>query len=389
VPCSIHTSPDTDSVTDVVSTVSEGSSAGSDDLDEGVEEFDLVLILRSMRVHAIHATTFRGTENADLSLMDVIVDTIGEGNDNHGRETNAEGLEVVSFVHGASTIRVAVENAHSPAERTTSLAEFSMMSGAGLLEEDAILLLGIEITNALILNGGKRWSSIAGHSTTCTSNVSRLLNVNTLGRNNVSIALLLADVIRRGIVHILDFRNLFVVITTVLHDSIVGDTSLVSVGRWWASEQERTHWDMPDSESVILLDDTSVDVGNEEEGRQQEETPANTESDGGDVPRGLLVEAELRRTLVNDGKGADRASNQEEEWGGPDSPWDGIGTHVHNRLDEHEDDSGKAGSDGRCHTKTSKDSTETLPIIPAPLDVACTDSSNTDTGNGRNQGVSR
>lgn len=43
-----------------------------------------------------------------------------------------------------------------------------------------------------------------------------------------------------------------------------------------------------------------------------------------------------------------------------------------NDLDEHEDGSTKSGSDGRSHSEASKDSTETLSIVPSPLDFAGT-----------------
>lgn len=48
LPCSVHTSPDTDGVSDIVGAVSERCGTGSDDLDERVEVLDLVLVLGSL-----------------------------------------------------------------------------------------------------------------------------------------------------------------------------------------------------------------------------------------------------------------------------------------------------------------------------------------------------
>jgi hypothetical protein len=66
-PGGVHTSPDTDGVTDIVGTVREGGSAGGDNLDEGVQVLGLVGILGSVSVNALHTTTFGSAENTDLS----------------------------------------------------------------------------------------------------------------------------------------------------------------------------------------------------------------------------------------------------------------------------------------------------------------------------------
>lgn len=76
LPCAVHTSPNTDGVSDIVSTVSERGGTGSDDLDERVEIFDLVLIFGGVGVNSLHAAAFRGAENTDLGAMDIVVDTV-------------------------------------------------------------------------------------------------------------------------------------------------------------------------------------------------------------------------------------------------------------------------------------------------------------------------
>lgn len=48
LPRSVHTSPDTDGVSDIVGAVGEGCGTGSDDLDERVEVLDFVLVLGSL-----------------------------------------------------------------------------------------------------------------------------------------------------------------------------------------------------------------------------------------------------------------------------------------------------------------------------------------------------
>lgn len=71
-PSRVHSSPDTNSITNVVSTVGERRGAGSDDLNEGVKVFDLVRVLRSVLVHAFHATALRSSKHTDLSAVDIV-----------------------------------------------------------------------------------------------------------------------------------------------------------------------------------------------------------------------------------------------------------------------------------------------------------------------------
>jgi len=44
-PRSVHTSPDTDGISDIVCSVGERGSAGSDNLDEGVQVLNFILVL--------------------------------------------------------------------------------------------------------------------------------------------------------------------------------------------------------------------------------------------------------------------------------------------------------------------------------------------------------
>ena len=84
---------------------------------------------------------------------------------------------------------------------------------------------------------------------------------------------------------------------------------------------------MPDIcnlQSVVLLDDLTENVWDEEETGKDEESETNTEGNGGDEPRWLLVETELRGSLVDDGERADGSGDEEEERGGENGPFDGV-----------------------------------------------------------------
>ena len=60
---------------------------------------------------------------------------------------------------------------------------------------------------------------------------------------------------------------------------------------------------------------------------------------------------------------------------------------MHKNLDEHEDDSTEGSGDDWSHAQTCEDSSKTLSIVPAPLDLRSTNSSNTDASDGRDKGV--
>ena len=97
-PCTVHTSPDTDSVSDIIGSVSERSSASCDNLHERVEVFNFIWVFLGLVVDFVHAATFRCTEDSDLCAVNIVVETIEEGDDDVGWETDAEGSEVVNFV---------------------------------------------------------------------------------------------------------------------------------------------------------------------------------------------------------------------------------------------------------------------------------------------------
>jgi hypothetical protein len=80
-PGRVDSSPGADRVTDIIGTVSEGGSAGSQDLDERVGVLDLVGVLLGGIVNTLHALTLGGTGNTALSSVDIVVSTVGETDD--------------------------------------------------------------------------------------------------------------------------------------------------------------------------------------------------------------------------------------------------------------------------------------------------------------------
>lgn len=261
-PSRVHGSPDTDSVTDVVGTVSEGSGTGGDDLHEGVEVFNFVGVFFRVRVNAVHSATFRSSEDTDLSAVDIVRHAVKSTDNDLSRKTNADGLEVVTFVDGACTKLIVVQSAHSPAQRGLLLSELGVVLFASLSKQQTVSLArvlvflnrrGPFLRGAIDINGGHLLSVAVEHG--CLGLAGRALDI-----------------------------------AGVLHNSVVGDLSKLSILRSGLAEKHRTLDDIPDSKVVVLLDDLAVNEGDEEQGGQEEQTKSDTESDTSDVPGRLVGE---------------------------------------------------------------------------------------------------
>lgn len=365
-PGTVHSSPDTDSVTNIVGTVSERGSAGSDDLDERVQVLDLVGVLGSVAVDTVHAATLRSVVDTDLSGVDVVVETVHEGDNDVGRKTLEVGNHVVLLVDGTSTDGVLVEGAHSPADGTSLLAEGSVVTVESLSHQNLVIGLSTLGNRERLLAVGKVGVGGGRGDFLVTRVVGALLGVVNLGPLNTS----------NG-----------VSVIAVLDNGVVGNAGGLGIGGSRALEQEGSVDELPGLEGVVLLDDLGVDEGNKEQAGEDEQTPTDTHGDGSNVPGGLLVKLKLGGTLVDDGQGADGTGDQEEEGRGPDSPGNGVGAQVDNELDEQEDDSGETTRDGGSHSQTGEDGTETLALVPSPLNTVGTDGSDTDTSDGGDQGV--
>jgi hypothetical protein len=284
-PSGVHGSPDTDSVADIVGTVSEGCGTGCDNLDERVKILNFVGVLGSMLVDACHAATLRSSENTDLSAVDVVRHTVQSTDDDLSRKANDSSFEVVTLVDGASAKLVLVQSTHSPAQRTLLLSQLGVVLFTGLCEQKTVSLARVLV----FLNG-------------CRPLLRGRVDIN--GRN------LLGVVVEHGSISLCGWA---LELAGVLHDGVVGYLSEFGIRRSGPVEKQGTLDHVPDLEGVVLLDDLSVDVGNEEEGREDEQTKSDTKGDTRDEPSRLVSQTKLRRSLIDDGEGADSASNQEEE----------------------------------------------------------------------------
>ena len=143
----------------------------------------------------------------------------------------------------------------------------------------------------------------------------------------------------------------FVVGSISLDNGVVGDVGVfVDLGGGGSPPQKRTHGQVPEPDGVILSDRLAVQPRNEEDGGESGQAEAGTESDRDDPPPRLLVQAELRGSLVDDGKCADCSSDQEEEWRSVDCPRHGSLSEMDDELDEHENRRSEATGDERSET---------------------------------------
>ena len=346
-------SPGTSRVTDIVGTVGERGSAGSDNLDKGVGVLDLVGVSLSVGVDASHASTFGGTGNTNLGCVDIVEETVHEGAGDESRETDSENLEVLSLINLTRSHGVVVESAHGPTERRSALAELGVEAGISLSDELLLgQLPGLVLDKALLV----------------------VLDITSVG-----------DLVPVGGLVVAVGQHILV----ILVNGIVGDERALSITRSLARPEEGTHEDVPPAESVILLEDEGVEEGDEEDGGENGDTTGGTEGNGHDVPEGLLRETQVGRTLVDDAQCADGGGDKEEEGGGVHSNNGRVLAHVNDDLDQHEDDDTESSRDDRGHNQTSEDGTETLTLIPTPFDFAGADNGNTNTGDSRDQRVSR
>ena len=263
-----------------------------------------------MIVNPSHSATLRRTENTDLRAMDIVVETVKSSDDDVGRETHQEALHVVQFVDLTSATTMCVQGSHSPSERTTGLSELSMMLLLCAGEQKAVLQVWVVASDGVLearvaVGGGDRLL---------------VLSLLVIGDAEVLVAS------RRRFLNRIDVDGLggegtwsgelagFLLLVVVLNDVVVWYTSLSGVGRSLTSEEGRSLPEVGDLEGVVLLDDLAEDVGDEEEPGEDEETESDTEGDGGDEPRWLLIETELWGSLVDDGERADGSGDEEEEW---------------------------------------------------------------------------
>lgn len=109
--------------------MSEGSSAGSQDLDEGVGVLDFVGVLLRGGVDTLHALTLRGTGDTTLRSVDVVVETVQQTADDHGRDALEESAHVAPLIDLTRAHGVITQESHGPTQRAAALQQLLLVAG--------------------------------------------------------------------------------------------------------------------------------------------------------------------------------------------------------------------------------------------------------------------
>lgn len=278
--------------------------------------------------------------------------TVGEHDDNVSGQTSDNCLQVVDLVDGTGTHGVLVNDAHSPAKGASLGPQLSVVLPLGFLEQSVVVSIGILVATVLAhVNASKSLFAVVGVRAVVG------IGIDGIGVGRLD-ELLRGDDLRLNMLG--GGNEVTTVLFAVLDGGVVRDLGLRGIGRCLALEEQWALGDIGDLEGVVLLDNPGVNIGQEEQSRQDEESKAYTEGDRGDVPGRLLVQLETGRSLVDDGKGADSSGDEEKEGRSPHSPLDGITALVNSVLDQRKDDGTEAARDEGSHAETGEDSTETL-----------------------------
>ena len=234
LPGRVDDGPRGDRVSNIVGAVSERGGTSGENLDEGVRVLDLVRVFLGIAVHPVHAVTLGGSGDTRLSRVNVVVETVQETGDDHGREALGQGLDVVNFVDRAGAHRVLVQRAHRPTEEAFVLAHLGVELGLRLLDELAVREFEL---------GKGRLLRKAGDLGVA---VYLLLPLGLAGR-------------RSG-----GGRGRRLELRVMLDDRVIGDDNAVRVDRRRSRPKKGTLDKLPPLQSVVPLDHLAVDVRNEE-----------------------------------------------------------------------------------------------------------------------------
>ena len=231
--------------------MSEGRSARSDDLDEGVEVLDLVRVFVSLFVNTLHTDAFRGTGDTRLSGVNIVAHTVQESDDNHGGDTLEENHHVMPLVDCSRAILISVTGTHGPSERTSLPPELGVE--ASLVALDKLLVVVLVVLGEV-------------QAPLCVGGVVRSLGCTVVGGARAVLGL---NVVDRG-------RYSHLIFVIVLDHGVVGNLGLGGALGDLAEEESRALVDFVELECGVLLDNLGVNVGHEENRGQDEEAESDT-----------------------------------------------------------------------------------------------------------------
>lgn len=325
----------------IVGTVSERGSGGSENLEEGVQVLGLVVEVSCAGVHGLNVTTETRIREL-LSRDDILADTV--------HESVQDGLEkVLREVPRADIIllnageRLLVDNCGSG---------LVVLEVIGTADSTVLkILAGLEMLH--VLNDG-------------------CIKVGCLEVFLSSLA------------------------SIVVLDDLDIDT-LRNRGDGAAAEQKRAIEDVPSLEGPVLENEEAVKIREEEDDDKKGDGGSDTEDSTGDFGHTPVIEVKGSSTLPDDQHGQDTAGERKVERNHDESPLERVRALEHTVLGDGEEDGAESTSNGRRNNPRSNDGSNTS-AIPSPIDFVGTESGHTHTndtaddavggGNGQAEGGS-
>ena len=160
------------------------------------------------------------------------------------------------------------------------------------------------------------------------------------------------------------------------------------IWNWSTLVEERTKEEVVPPESPVLFDEESVEVWDEEEQANGDNTKGDTENASNDLPCIPFVELEGWRTLPDDNHGENTSSKAKVQWDHQETPLERIGSFEDTIFGDQENDGSKTTRDSWSNKPRSKDLGDTL-AFPAPNNTVGTKSSNTHSDNTSDDTVTR
>ncbi|GAO47292.1 hypothetical protein G7K_1501-t1 [Saitoella complicata NRRL Y-17804] len=334
----------TDSVGDIISTVSERRGTSRQNLQERVEVLSLVIILRSTSVHLSDANGTLVTSVLGTSLLvdDVhlhtteseLGKTVAQEDPDVGRQNpGTADLVLLEVFEGGST-----------------------GGGGGGGGVDVVV-------------GGRRSDLIGGGGGL------GLAELHVTGSLSLEVV---GEVVGFTLVVLADETT----VEVILDRNSVGGSG---EGKTLGLPEVRAEEEVVPADSRVLANETTVEVRNEEEDTDSGNDTSNTEDGTDDSSRTQLVKVETGGTLPDDHHGQDTRSETKVDRDSDETSPEGILTLEDKVLGEHEDGQGESTGDEWSDDPGGDDTGDT---VVAPLDTLSTVGGDTNTNNGTDDGVS-
>lgn len=327
VPNQVDGGERTDGVGKIVGSVSEGSGGGSENLEERVQMFGLVVEMSSTGVHIVNVASELGL--TVLSVDNVLTSTVGKA------LPGKEGHVLWSV-------------------------PWSSVLGLNLFEwSDNIL--DLDLCGLLV----GHTSSLCVSDSLCVNNIG-----NDVSTDTSSGKLLLGST--AGVV-------------------VLNNVDVDTLWRSWNWTTAKDHWaekEVVPTEGPIFIDELALEEWNKEEEGKTSNTDSDTENAAENLTSSPVVDVERWSTLPNNQHGENSRGETKVNWNHDETPLEWLLAEEDTILGDEEEDGSKSTSNGGSNDPRSDDLSNTL-SFPTPDDAILSEGSNTHTNNTTNDTVTK